>query len=168
MICIPVNTINIMPKLDLKDSAGMLVLLASKSQERLAEIAIKKQLGLTPAQWKVIMALSLNDGLAQKELAEKIYIDDSTLVPVIYKMEQIGLVERRVDKKDRRSNRVFLTGKSHSVIDSLALIILQLRKMVYNGIPEKEITIIKNVLKTIIQNSDTAISDMKLSGKDKL
>jgi len=156
-----------MRKLDLNDSIGMLIALASKSQERLAEVEMKRQLGLTPAQWKVILVLNMTDGLTQKELAEKIYIDGSTLVPVIDKMEQNGLVERKVDSKDRRINRIFLTKKSESTIDSITLIILQLRKIIYNGISENEINLVKNILKNIIKNSDTAIIEIKSSGLDK-
>ncbi|TLX82131.1 MAG: MarR family transcriptional regulator, partial [Thaumarchaeota archaeon] len=90
-----------MRKLDLSDSLGMLVFLTSKSLERLAEAEMKKRLGLTSSQWKIIMALNLSDGLSQKELAEKIYVDGSTLVPIIDKMELDGLVERRQDPNDR-------------------------------------------------------------------
>src|SRR6476660_7833501 len=100
MICIHVDLMDAMHKLDLSDSIGMLISLASKSQEKLAEVEMKRQLDLTPAQWKVILALNMSNCLTQKELAEKIYIDGSTLVPVIDKMEQNGLVERKMDSKD--------------------------------------------------------------------
>ncbi len=156
----------IMRKLDLNDSIGMLIALASKSQERLAELEMKKQLGLTPAHWKVILALNISDGLTQKELADKIYVDGSTLVPVIDKMEQNGLVQRRADPKDRRINRIFLTPKSESTIDSIILIVLQLRKMIYRGISEDEINSVRKILGTIIKNSDTIISELKSSEQD--
>jgi MarR family transcriptional regulator for hemolysin len=164
MICIPVNIMNIVRKLDLTDSIGMLIALASKSQEKLAEVEMKRKLGLTPAQWKVILALNMSDGLTQRDLAEKIYIDGSTLVPVIDKMEQIGLVERKTDSKDRRLNRIFLTKKSESTINSITLIILQLRKIIYSGISENEINLSKTMLKNIIKNSDAAIDEIKKSG----
>ncbi|CUR52070.1 MarR family transcriptional regulator [Nitrosotalea devaniterrae] len=154
-----------MRKLDLSESVGALIALASKSQERLAEIEMKKQLGLTPAQWKVILVLNIMDGLTQKEIAEKINVDGSTLVPVIDKMEQSGLVERKADSKDRRNNRIFLTKKSESTVDSIIMIILQLRKIIYNGISEDEISSTKNVLKILIKNSDAASIQAKTSGK---
>ncbi|MDC8451886.1 MAG: MarR family transcriptional regulator [Candidatus Nitrosotalea sp.] len=157
-----------MRKLDLSESVGTLIALAAKSQERLAEIEIKKQLGLTPAQWKVILVLNMMDGLTQREIAEKINIDGSTLVPVIDKMEQSGLVERKADSKDRRNNRIFLTKKSESTVDSIIMIILQLRKIIYSGISEDQISSIKNVLKTLIKNSDDASNQIKsASGKTK-
>lgn len=156
-----------MRKLDLSESVGTLVALAAKSQERLAEMEMKKQLGLTPAQWKVILVLNLMNGPTQKEIAEKINIDGSTLVPVIDKMEQSGLVERRADSKDRRNNRVYLTKKSESTVDSIIEIILQLRKVVYHGVSSDEINTTRNVLKILIKNSDDASSLVKLNGSNK-
>jgi MarR family transcriptional regulator for hemolysin len=146
---------------------GALIALAAKSQERLAEIEMKKQLGLTPAQWKVILVLNIMDGLTQKEIAEKISIDGSTLVPVLDKMEQDGLVQRKADSKDRRNNRIFLTEKSESTVDSIIGIIFQLRKTVYAGIPESEISSTKNVIRSIIQNVDTAMGKLRPLQKDR-
>lgn len=165
MICIPVNTILSMRKLDLTSSLGVSVFLASKSQERLTELEMKKQLGLTPAHWKVILALNITDGLTQKELADKVFVDGSTLVPVLDKMERNELIERKPDPKDRRINRIFLTKKAESTVDSIILIILQLRKMIYHGISEEDLNLSKKTLDAIIQNSDTLIGKFKSSKK---
>lgn len=159
------NIVSDMRKLNLENSTGLLIFLASKSQERLADISIKKQLGLTPAQWRVILALSITDGLTQKDLAEKIYLDGSTLVPVIDKMEQNGMVERKVDSKDRRVNRVFLTKHSEATVDSIVSIVLQLRKTIFNGVSASEIDLIKTTLRIIIKNSERAISEFKSSSR---
>jgi len=163
MICIQVNTIHIMRKLDISNSLAMSVFLASKSQERLAELEMKKQLGLTPSQWKIILALNISDGLTQKELADKIYVDGSTLVPILDKMEQNGLIERRADSKDRRINRIFLTSKSESTVDSIILIVLQLRKMIYRGLTEDQINSARKTLDVMTSNSDEMISFFKTS-----
>jgi MarR family transcriptional regulator for hemolysin len=152
-----------MRKLDITSSLAMSIFLASKSQERLAELEMKKQLGLTPSQWKVILALNLTDGLTQKELADKIYVDGSTLVPILDKMEQNGLIERRADSKDRRINRIFLTSKSESTVDSIILIVLQLRKMIYRGLSEDQINSARKTLDVMTKNSDELISTFKTS-----
>ena len=150
-----------MRKLDVENSPGTLIFLASKAMERLAEIEMKKRLGLTSSQWKVIMALSLSEGLSQKELAEKIYVDGSTLVPVIDKMEQNSLVERRPDPKDRRNNRIFLTKKSEATVDSITDVALELRKIIYKGLSQEKLESVNAVLRTIINNSSKAIDDSK-------
>lgn len=158
--------IDIMRKLDLSDSIGTLIALAAKSQERLAEMEMKKKLGLTPTQWKVILVLNVVDGPTQKEIAEKINVDGSTLVPVIDKMVKNGLVKRMADSKDRRNNRIFLTKKAESTVDSIIVIILQLRKMIYRGISEDDINVTRNVLKSLIANSDSITSEIRsASGK---
>ncbi len=150
-----------MRKLDLNDSIGTLIFLTSKSMEGAAEYEIKSKLGLTSSQWKVILALNLFDGLSQRELADKIYVDGSTLVPVIDKMEKNGLLERRPDPKDRRNNRIYLTKKSESIVDSIVEIILQLRKMFYKGLSKDDLELMRPSLKKIIDNVDKFLNTSK-------
>lgn len=150
-----------MRKLDLKDSIGTLIFLTSKSMENAAECEIKSKLGLTSSQWKVILALNSFDGLSQRELADKIYVDGSTLVPVIDKMEKNGLLERKPDPKDRRHNRVYLTKKSESVVDSIIEIVLQLRKTLYKGLSKDDLESMRPKLKRIIGNADKFLDKSK-------
>lgn len=143
-----------MRKLDLSDSLGSMIFLASKSMERAAEHELRQKLGLTSAQWKIILALNLFEGLNQKELADKIYVDTSTLVPIIDKMEKNGLIDRRPDPNDRRHNRLFLTKKSESTVDAIIEEILQLRKMVFKGLSKEEQESMRPLLKKIINNAE--------------
>jgi len=148
--------------LDVANSLGMQVILTSKSLERLVEVEMKNRLSLTGSQWKIILALNLSDGLSQKELAEKIYVDGSTLVPIMDKMEREELVERRPDPKDRRNNRIFLTKKSESVVDSIIEIILQVRKLAYKGLSQEELESARATLKKIMDNADSVTNKVKL------
>ena len=147
-----------MVKIDMENSVGTAIFLASKSLERAAEYRIKSELGLTSSQWKVILALNFFNGISQKELAGKIYIDGSTLVPVIDKMEKNGLVERKPDPNDRRNNLIFLTRKSQSVVDSITGIIFQLRKEFYKGISQKQQENIRTILRKIVDNADKTLN----------
>ena len=147
-----------MRKLDMENSLGTTIFLATKSMERAAEYRIKNELDLTSSQWKVILALNYFNGISQKELASKIFVDGSTLVPVIDKMESNGLVERKPDENDRRNNLIFLTKKSQSVVDSIIEIILQLRKEFYKGISQKEQDNLQTVLRKIIDNSEKTLN----------
>lgn len=143
-----------MRKLDTSDSIGTLIFLASKSLERAAEYEIKQKLGFTSSQWKVIIALNQFEGLNQKELADKIYVDTSTLVPIIDKMEKNGLLERKPDPKDRRHNRLFLTKKSESTVDSIVEVIIQLKKLFYKGISKEEQESMRPHLRKMIDNAE--------------
>ena len=146
-----------MRKLDMENSLGTTIFLATKSMERAAEYRIKNELDLTSSQWKVILALNYFNGISQKELASKIFVDGSTLVPVIDKMENNGLVERKPDPNDRRNNLIFLTKKSESTIDSITEIVLQLRKEFFKGISQKEQDKVQIILRKIILNADNTL-----------
>ena len=142
----------------MENSLGTAIFLAAKSLERAGEYRIKNDLDLTSSQWKVILALNLFNGISQKDLADKIFVDGSTLVPVIDKMEKNGLVERKPDPKDRRNNLIFLTKISESLVDSIIKIILQLRKEFYKGISEKEQENTKTILRKIIDNTEKTLN----------
>ena len=150
-----------MRKLDLGDSIGTLIYLTSKAMEGVAEHEIKSKLGLTSSQWKIILALNSFDGLSQRELADKIYVDSSTLVPVIDKMEKNGLLERKPDPEDRRHNRLYLTKKSESVVDSIIETVLQLRKTLYKGLSKDDLELMRPILKRIVDNADKLMNKPK-------
>jgi MarR family transcriptional regulator for hemolysin len=152
-----------MKKLDFENTLGMAIKLSSKSLERAMDIELKNLHGLSSGQWKIILVLSIEDGFSQKDLAERIFVDSTTLVPIIDSMEKKGLVERRTDPKDRRNNRIFLSGKSKSLADPIIESIFRIRKIVYKNIPERDLEFARNILKKITENADSYIT--KNNGK---
>jgi len=54
-----------------------------------------KCLGLTRSQWQTLAHLSNNEGIHQAGLAEILEIEPITLVRILDKLEERGLVERR-------------------------------------------------------------------------
>jgi len=162
MICIGFNGIQIMKKIDFENSVGMAIKNASKSLERALDVELRGQFGLSSAQWKVIIALSIQNGLSQKDLAERIFLDGTTLVPILDSMEKKGLVERKTDPKDRRNNNVFLTAKSESFVDPIIEIFFSMRKIVFKNIPESDLELTKNTLKKLTENAESYITKMEI------
>ena len=71
--------------------------------------------GLTDATWTPLIHLrAWGDGVTQKELAERVGLDSSSLVRLLDILEGKSLVERRADSADRRSKRIFLTTEGHA------------------------------------------------------
>lgn len=70
---------------------------------------ILDELGLTYTQYITMLALWEEDGLAVKELGNRLYLDSGTLTPLLKKLEKQKLVERRRDLADERNVSVFLT-----------------------------------------------------------
>ena len=77
-------------------------------------IAKLKGTGLTSGQPKVRDYLKDHDGASQKDIAHGCHIEPGTLTTLLNRMEEIGLVERRMLGGNRRSFYVFMTdlGKS--------------------------------------------------------
>jgi len=66
-------------------------------------------LGLTYPQYLVMLVLWEQDGLTVKAIGERLHLDSGTLTPMLKRMEQAGLVERRRDATDERQVAVSLT-----------------------------------------------------------
>src|SRR6516165_7630641 len=78
-----------------------------------------KQHGTTRAQWIVLYRLRQQEGLSQVDLAEVLELQPISLVRLLDRLVEHGLLERRHDPKDRRANRLFLTAKGKRLVDDL-------------------------------------------------
>jgi DNA-binding MarR family transcriptional regulator len=68
-----------------------------------------KPLGVTRSQWWVLAFLSRRDGMTQTALAADLDLTKVAVGGLLDRMESGGFVERRVDQRDGRIRRVFLT-----------------------------------------------------------
>lgn len=141
-------------RLNLQSSIGFAIKSTEKTLERVLDMELKSRCGLTGGQWKIVLVLALSDGLTQKKLADLIFVESPTLVPMLDKMERQGLVQRRPDSEDRRINRIFLTPKSKKLVDSITKCILDFRKSITHGIPQNKIDVAHQVLQSIARNAE--------------
>jgi DNA-binding MarR family transcriptional regulator len=66
-------------------------------------------LGLTYPQYVTIICLWEQDDQTVKGLSEKLFLEPSTMTPMLKRLEAMGYVRRERDKEDERSVRVSLT-----------------------------------------------------------
>jgi MarR family transcriptional regulator for hemolysin len=78
-----------------------------------------KERGTTRAQWIVLFRLRQSEGLSQVDLADVLELQPISLVRLLDRLVEHGLLERRHDPKDRRANRLFLTAKGRKLVDDL-------------------------------------------------
>src|SRR3982750_3932595 len=71
------------------------------------------------AQWIVLFRLRQQEGLSQVDLAEVLELQPISLVRLLDRLVEHGLLERRHDPKDRRANRLFLTAAGRQLVDDL-------------------------------------------------
>jgi DNA-binding MarR family transcriptional regulator len=75
--------------------------------------------GTTRAQWIVLFRLRQQEGLSQVDLADVLELQPISLVRLLDRLVEHGLLERRHDPKDRRANRLFLTASGRQLVDDL-------------------------------------------------
>lgn len=72
--------------------------------------------GLTPRQYAVLVAVSLDEGLSQTDVVERTGIDRSTLADIVRRMLKKGLVSRRRTRNDARVYSVKLTDAGRDAL----------------------------------------------------
>jgi DNA-binding MarR family transcriptional regulator len=72
-------------------------------------------LGFAPGQFPILVELWNEDGLTQRQLVDRLEIEQATIANTLARMERDGLVERRKHPKDRRAQMLYLTEKGRSI-----------------------------------------------------
>ena len=72
-------------------------------------------LGITYPQYLTLLALWEEDGVSVKHLGERLTLDSATLTPLLKRLEQQDLVQRRRDNRDERVVRLYLTKKGKAL-----------------------------------------------------
>ena len=78
-----------------------------------------KDLGLTRSQWQTLAYLANNEGIHQAGLAEILEIEPITLVRILDKLSERGLVERRQHPNDRRSWLLYMREEARPLMDAM-------------------------------------------------
>ncbi|SCB40728.1 MarR family winged helix-turn-helix transcriptional regulator [Rhizobium multihospitium] len=92
-----------------------------------------KDLGLTRSQWQTLAYLANNEGIHQAGLAEILEIEPITLVRILDKLSERGLVERRQHPNDRRSWLLYMREEARPLMDAMRSIGEQSRKEALEG-----------------------------------
>lgn len=76
---------------------------------------VLEQLGLTYPQYVTIICLWEEDRQTVKGLSEKLFLEPSTMTPMLKRLEAMGYVRRERDTEDERSVRVSLTDSGRAL-----------------------------------------------------
>jgi DNA-binding MarR family transcriptional regulator len=87
---------------------------ASRALTR-AYARLLEPLGLTYPQYLVLLVLWERDGVAVKQIGEQLALDSGTLTPLLKRLAQQGLVERRRGEDDERVVRIYLSAAGRAL-----------------------------------------------------
>src|SRR5665213_4172645 len=98
-----------------------------------------KGCGSTRAQWIVLFRLREREGLSQVDRADVLELQPISLVRLLDRLVEHGLVERRHDPRDRRANRLFLTASGRQLVTDLDGLRNSIAADVFRDIPTESI-----------------------------
>ena len=111
--------------------------------------------GTTRAQWIVLFRLREQEGLSQVDLADVLELQPISLVRLLDRLVDHGLVERRHDPRDRRANRLFLTVRGRQLADDLNGLRDSIATDVLQGVPAAAVETSLNTLRDIKERIKT-------------
>ena len=74
-----------------------------------------KPLGLSTGTFPAMLELWAEDGLTQRDLVERLDIEQATMANTLARMERDGLIRRGPDPEDGRRQRVWLTDQGRAM-----------------------------------------------------
>jgi DNA-binding MarR family transcriptional regulator len=118
--------------------------------------SLYEQIGIHPRQSPLLLALDDEDGINQKELADKLLVSPPTVAVSIKRLERGGYIYKVTDEKDQRVSRLYLTDAGKAVCTKCKAIIDHMNLEIFDDFTIAETQLFKNMLEKIRTNILTA------------
>ena len=152
-----------MSTFDYESNPGFIINRTARTLSRSLDIRLRNRVGITFAQWRVLVLLTkTHDGLSQKEIAEGLGLEAPTLIPILDKLQKDGFIERRVDRNDRRNNRIFRAKRTFEIWETTLECASKVLTIALAGLPDDNVRIMKEVLEKMWINLQ---ANLELSNK---
>ena len=105
--------------------------------------------GLTEATWLPLLHVARGrEPMRQKDLAEALGIESSTLVRLIDTLDHAGLIER-LTEDDRRAKTLHLTPRGRQLVVQVETVTAEIRGAVLAGITDEDLITTMSVIERI-------------------
>lgn len=108
-----------------------------------------RSMGLTMTQFDVIATLGNQPPMTCKDLGEKTLVTKGTLTGVLERLESKGILERKLNPEDARSQMIGLTSEGQKLFEKVFPAHLQHLDKAFNQLSTKELAELSNALQTL-------------------
>ena len=119
-----------------------------------------KDTGLTLGQPKVLDYLKDHDGASQKEIAAGCLIEAGSLTSILNRMEEKGLIERKMLNGNRRTFHIFMTESGKKNQKLVEETFEKIEETALNNVSEEEQKVVMEIFLRIYRN----IAEIKKTG----
>ncbi len=114
-----------------------------------------KPMGLSQAKWRTLLHLSLaGDALTQAEIAERLGIEQPSLVTLLHRLENEGWIIRKSSLYDRRCKMVCLGRRAQRVISQINAAAEKLRCELLEDVSAADLRTCVRVLTRICEKAE--------------
>lgn len=139
-------------KYNIDESLPMMMALCGKLMaETLKTKFNAANINVTTDQWVTLLYLWEQDGLTQQDLANRYGRSKVSVFHMLKRLEKLGLVMRRPDPVDGRSNRVYLTQEGRKLESILVPIGQDNIAEMTSDLSNEEVNQLKLAIRTIIK-----------------
>lgn len=107
---------------------------------------------ITPDQWGIICILDTERAVNQKQLAEAIDRDQTTVVRMIHSLERKEMIEKVANLEDKRSHHLYLSTKGADIKKKLLTTVQEAHDYVTRGFTIEEIEQLQSFLNRLYIN----------------
>lgn len=119
-----------------------------------------KAYGVSDASWMPLLTLAkAGRPLRQKELADRLFLDTSSMVRVLLKLRTEGLVDWVPTPEDRRAKAISLTPEGLKLVSNVEGFSLALEQELLCDIPPEAVAITRQVLSQIATTVVKSVND---------
>ena len=119
------------------------------------------KVGTRQGQGKILSILRRENGIGQKELAERLQIRPASLSELLDKMQKSGWIQRQVNERDRRKINIFLTDSGQIVSEQMIEARRDMANGVFGVLSQEEQMQLETLLSKLI-------SELEDGGKDEM
>ena len=110
-------------------------------------------LGFSPGQFPVLLELWQEDGLTQKQLLDRLEVEQATLANTLARMERDGLVRRVPHPRDRRAQIILLTDLGRDLEPRAVVAATEADAVLFDGFRQFERELMMEYMRMVIENA---------------
>ncbi|KAA3514845.1 MarR family transcriptional regulator [Agrobacterium vitis] len=110
-------------------------------------------LGFSAGQFPILLELWEEQGLTQKQLLERVAVEQATMANTLSRMERDGLIERKPHPSDRRAQLVFLTAKGEGLRDQAISAAFEADEALFQGFRRFERELMLEFIRQALENA---------------
>lgn len=138
----------------IKEIAVYVNILNSRIKKSFFDRLQKNGINVTPEQYLVLDILWEKQSLSQQNIADIIEKDKNSVTKIIDSLEKKNLVNRVVDKKDRRINKIELTPDGLALEQVTTKVAIDFMNEAVNGINNQDLDNFVEVMRKLKTNLD--------------